>query len=354
MRAFVLAAGLGIRLGPLGEIVPKALLPLGGVPMVRFALDRLGRAGVSEAVVNLHHRADMVRAALGESVCGVKILYSHEPEILGTAGGLKNAEDFLREGGGSFFVLNADILSGADLGAALARHEEGGFLATLILRASADAEKYGLLTVDEAGRLRRFLRASAPGEGGGATREAMFTGQSVMSPALLDHIPAGRPCGISEEVYPPLIESGAPVGGFLTEAYWADVGAPAMYLDATEDLIAGRHVPAIDWPAGEDMLVEGPPLPWGEGLLRPPVLIGEGVSLKSGATAGPFAVLGSGATLGEGVSAENSVIFPGGRVSDAVSLERCIVGPAAFAAPEGGKRFFESVFAGESSEPISF
>ncbi len=356
MRAFVLAAGLGVRLGPLGEIVPKALLPLGGVPMVRFALDRLRRAGVSEVVVNLHHRADEVRTALGESACGVNIHYSHEPEILGTAGGLKKAEDFLREGGGPFFVLNADILSGADLGAALAHHENGGFLATLILRTSADAEKYGLLAVDGAGRLRRFLHASAPGEGvpGGGLEEAMFTGQSVMSPGLLDHILAGRPCGISEEIYPPLIEGGAPIGGFLTKAYWADVGTPARYLDAAEDLIAGRHVPALDWPAGEDTLVEGPPLLWGEGLLRPPVLIGERVRLKRDATAGPFVVLGSGATLGEGACAANSVIFPGGRVGDGVRLERCIVGPAAFAAPVDGKQCFESVFAGESGKPISF
>ncbi|MBT3432394.1 MAG: NTP transferase domain-containing protein, partial [Nitrospinaceae bacterium] len=94
MRAFVLAAGLGIRMGPLGEEIPKALLPLGGVSMVKFALSRLAGVGVSEAVVNIHHRADAIREHLGDSFQGIALHYSHEVEILGTAGGLKKAEEF--------------------------------------------------------------------------------------------------------------------------------------------------------------------------------------------------------------------------------------------------------------------
>ncbi|MBT3820900.1 MAG: NDP-sugar synthase, partial [Nitrospinaceae bacterium] len=299
MRAFVLAAGLGIRMGPLGEEIPKALLPLGGVSMVKFALSRLAGVGVSEAVVNIHHRADAIREHLGDSFQGIALHYSHEVEILGTAGGLKKAEEFLREGGGPFFVLNADIVSNADLEAAMRHHQSGRFLATLILRETKEVEKFGALAVDAAGRLRKFLGASAPGEAAGNLTEAMFTGQSVLSPEFLDNIPAGRSCGISEEVYPPLMESGALIGGCLTTAYWADVGTPARYLEAVFDLLAGRFMPALEWPEGDNTLIEGAPLEWGGGMIHPPVLIGKGVRLERGATAGPFAVLGSGATLEE-------------------------------------------------------
>ena len=354
MRAFVLAAGLGVRMGSLGESVPKLLLPLGGVPVIRFALDRLRRAGVKEAVVNLHHRAEAIRAELGESACGVEIRYSFEPEILGTAGGIKQAEAFLRETGGPFFVLNADIISNADLEVALARHQAGGFLATLVLRTSPEAEKFGLLAVDKAGRLRRFLRAEAPGQPAGALTEGMFTGQSVLSPEFLDHIPPGRPCGISEEVYPPLIEGGALIGALVTNSYWADVGTPARYLDAADDLLAGRFVPGMDWPAGGDVLVEGPSMDWGGGVVHPPVLIGKGVRLGRGASAGPFAVLGGGATLGEGASVAHSVLFPGAEVGEKVSLERCIVGPDALAVSPDGERCIESVFLKGQPPPDSF
>lgn len=352
MRAFVLAAGLGVRMGALGEAYPKALLPLGGVPVVRFALERLRRAGVGEAAVNLHHRAEALQAELGERACGIDIHYSFEPEILGTAGGLKKAEAFLREPGEPFFVLNADVLSGADLGAALAHHRAGGYLATLVLRAAPDAEKFGLLAVDGSGRLRRFLNAGAPGAGAGGETEAMFTGQSVLDPAFLDHIPAGRACGISEEVYPPLIESGAPIGGVLSGAYWADVGTPARYLDAALDLMAGRYIPEMDWPGGEDALLLGGEVDWDEGRVRPPVLIGRGVRLRRGASVGPFAALGSGAILEEGSSVSRTVVFSGGRIGEGASLERCVVGPGASASP-GGK-YFESVFAGDEGKSIPF
>jgi len=344
MRAFVLAAGLGVRMGPLGELLHKALLPLCGVPVIRFALDRLRQAGVKEAVVNLHHRAEEIQSELGKSACSIKVRYSFEPKILGTAGGIKQEEAFLRETGEPFFVLNADIVSNASLKMALERHQAGGFLATLVLRASPNAKKFGLLAVDEMGRLRKFLCSEAPGQPAGSLTEAMFTGQSVLSPDFLDYIPPARPCGISEEVYPSLIKGGAPIGALLTDAYWADVGTPAQYLCATDDLLSGRFVPAMDWPGGGDVLVEGPTMEWGEGVVHPPIVIGKGVSLSRGASAGPFAVLSDGATLGEGASASRSVLFSKAVVGEKVSLEKCIVGPNASASSRNGKRYFKSVF----------
>ena len=114
MRAFVMAAGYGKRLGALGEEIPKPLLPLGGVPLICFALEKLASIGVKEAAVNLHHGAEKIRSALGDYAHGVHIQYFQEPEILGTAGGLKNAEAFLSEKDEPFFVINADAPCGAE------------------------------------------------------------------------------------------------------------------------------------------------------------------------------------------------------------------------------------------------
>ena len=354
MRAFILAAGFGTRMGPLGKEVPKPLLPLGGLPVVGFALERLRHVGVTEAVLNLHHGAEAIRKEIGDRSSGIKIHYSYEEEILGTAGGLKKAESFLRETGEPFFVLNADAVSNADLGAAMTHHKEGGFLATLILRREAEAEKFGALSVDESGRLRQFLKAKAPGAPAGAVTEAMFTGQSVLSPEFLDHIPAGRKCGVSEEVYPPLIESGAPLGGILTEAYWADVGTPSRYLEAGADLLGGKFVPDFDWPAGGYVLVQGKPMAWDEGMIEPPVLIGDDAGLRKGAKAGPFTVLGSGAMLNENAEAVRTVVFPGGNIEENSRLERCIVGPGAVAASLDKDLGFESFFLKGRKQPIPF
>lgn len=349
VRGFILAAGLGARLGPLGHRLPKPLWPLGGLPLIWFALHGLRRAGVREVGINLHHGAEEIRAALGDRPLGLEARFFFEPQILGTAGGLKNAEGFLRERGGPFFVVNADAPSGADLEEALARHVRGGFWATLILRQSPEAGRYGLLAVDEAGRLRRFLQARAPGAPQGRAAEAMFTGLSVLSPAILDHIPAGRPCGISEEVYPRLLEDGAPLGAVLSDACWADVGTPDRFLAAQEDLLAGRFVPEFPWPEGDLVLVTGPALAWGGGWLEPPVLLSSGAQLERGSRAGPFSVLMRDATLLPGASAARTVMFPGSRAAGGAKLDRCIVGPGALADPPGGETFRAVFLDGETS-----
>ncbi|OGL62144.1 MAG: hypothetical protein A3J27_12995 [Candidatus Tectomicrobia bacterium RIFCSPLOWO2_12_FULL_69_37] len=353
MRGFILAAGRGVRLGPLGERLPKPLWPLGGLPLIFFALHKLRLAGVREVGINLHHGAEAVRAAVGERPLGLEARYFFEAEILGTAGGLKNAEGFLCERGEPFFVLNADAPCGADLNGALDHHLRGGFLATLVLRQSPEAGRYGLLAADEGGRLRRFLRARAPGAAQGLLTEAMFTGLSVLSPAVLDRIPGGRPCGISEEIYPPMIAEGVPLGAVLTTAPWADVGTPERFLAAHEDLLAGRFLPEFPWPGEDHVLVAGAPVEWGEGRIEPPVLVSSEARLGRGASAGPFSVLMSGATLLPGASVSRSVVFPGARVAAGARLDRCIVGPGASAA-SAGEEVRRSVFLDGEAGSVPF
>lgn len=353
MRAFVMAAGYGRRLGGLGEEVPKPLLPLGGAPLIDFALAKLAAVGAREAAVNLHHGAERIRSAVGDRARGVDVRYFHEPEILGTAGGLKNAESFLRGVDEPFFVLNADAPCGADLEAALEHHREGGFLATLILRESPEAREYGELAFDEAGRLRRFLGARAPGAPRGESRAAMFTGLSVMSPEMLDHIPAGAASDISKEIYPRLLESGARLGAVSTRAYWIDAGAPSRYLRANADVLSGAFTPDFVWPPEGFVLIEGPPVEWGEGWIDPPALTAPDASLGRGARAGPFTVLMEGATLEGGAAVRETVVFPGGAVGAGSTLERCVVGPGA-RAPAGGAAVRRTVFLSGGRGPESF
>jgi len=335
MRAFVMAAGYGKRLRALGEEIPKPLLPLGGVPLIGFALEKLAAVGVSEVAVNLHHGAEKIRSALGDYAHGVHIHYFHESEILGTAGGIKNAEAFLCEKNESFFVINADAPCGADLKTALDHHLKGDFLATLILRRLPEAQKYGVLKFDEAGRLRSFLDASAPGVPQGELSPAMFTGLSIMSPEMLSHIPAGVESDISTQVYPRLMESDARIGAVLSDSYWMDAGTPTRYLQANMDVMSGEFAPDFNWPPSGFLLIEGPAMKWGEGSLEPPVLIGPDVVIKKNAKAGPFTAIMAGATLGNNAVARESIVFPGGKIDEDSNLKRCIVGPDAVASFSG-------------------
>ncbi|MDE0331429.1 MAG: NDP-sugar synthase [Nitrospinae bacterium] len=337
MRAFVMAAGYGKRLGALGEEIPKPLLPLGGVPLIGFALEKLAAVGVSEVAVNLHHGAEKICSALGDYAHGVHVHYFHEHEILGTAGGIKNAEAFLCEKNEPFFVINADAPCGANLKTALDHHQKGGFLATLILRRSPEAQQYGVLEFDEEGRLRKFLGESAPGSPRGESSQAMFTGLSVMSPEMLSHIPAGKESDISTQIYPSLMESDARIGAILSDSYWMDVGTSTRYLQANMDVMSGEFAPDFNWPPSELLLIEGPAMKWGEGSIEPPVLVGSDVVIQKNAKAGPFTVIMAGATLGYNAVARESIVFPGGKIDENSILERCIVGPEALASYCGGE-----------------
>ena len=288
MRAFVMAAGYGKRLGTLGEEIPKPLIPLGGVPLIGFALEKLAAVGVKEAAVNLHHGAEKIRFALGDYAHGVHLHYFHEPEILGTAGGIKNAEEFLCEHNKPFFVINADAPCGVDLKIALAHHQKGDFIATLILRRSPEAERYGVLEFDESGRLRKFLDAYAPGSPQGELNQAMFTGLSVMSPEMLNHIAAGAASDISAQIYPELIKQDFRVGAVLSDSYWMDAGAPSRYLQVNKDLISGKFAPDFSWPTKEFLLIQGPPHEVGGGKHRAPCIDWPGCCYPQECESGPL------------------------------------------------------------------
>src|SRR6185503_8431039 len=133
MKAMVLAAGLGERMWPLTEDRAKPSLPLLNRPIIAHTLEHLARHGVKEAVINLHYHPESIRGIVSDgSKLGIKVHYSEEPIILGTAGGLKKAEPLL-QGSGSFFLVNSDSLTDCDLTAALKKHRESGALATMVL-----------------------------------------------------------------------------------------------------------------------------------------------------------------------------------------------------------------------------
>ncbi|MDE3018926.1 MAG: nucleotidyltransferase family protein [Nitrospirota bacterium] len=235
MKAMILAAGLGTRLRPLTETQPKPLLPVAGTPLIVWNLLLLRRHGVTEVLINLHHLGPMIEQTLGDGRrYGLTLTYSHEPAILGTGGGIKQAEPFFE--GHPFLVLNGDTLLELDLGALMQAHRERGALATMVLREDPDVERWGPVVVDRTGRI-----LSINGLGrmeGGAAQRLMFAGVHVMHPRLLREVPAGRESSIID-AYVRAITEGEPVYGYRMAGYWSDVGTPERYAQAQRDAEAG-------------------------------------------------------------------------------------------------------------------
>ncbi len=243
MRAMVLAAGFGSRLRPLTDHTPKPLIEVGGKPLIAYPLALLRAAGIREVIINLHHRAGDVRAALGDAAGGLSITYSEEDPILDTGGAIKRVRPFF--GGETFAVLNSDVIMDLDLGAVIARHRARGAVATMVLRPDYQAKKYGIIEVDGQDRIRRFLGRPASVEG--PLTSLMFTGVHVFEPALFDHMPAER-FGIARETYPAMLAAGCPLFGHRFDGYWRVLDTHAGLAEgrwelATAERLAPQHRP---------------------------------------------------------------------------------------------------------------
>jgi len=239
-KAMVLAAGLGTRLRPITDTVPKALVEIDGRPMVDYPLRMLAAAGVEDVVVNLHYLGDAIRAALQGGRYGMRFHYSAEDPILDTGGAIARARDFFA--GEPFFVANCDGLVDPDLAAMWALHQERRAIATLLVRADAAADRYGPLDLDASGRVRRML-GKPPGIDEPLERR-MFCGVHVISPEIFEHMPSRQIFSITRDVYVPLVEAGAALFGFSYGGYWRDLGTIDSLSAARDDRNTKRFDPA--------------------------------------------------------------------------------------------------------------
>lgn len=240
-HAMILAAGFGTRLRPRTDERPKALIPLGGRPMIEYPLRMLAAGGVRRIVVNLHHLGEQIPPALGDGRrFGVRIEYSREDPILDTGGALVRARPFLGEG--PFFLVNCDALLDVDLTALWELHERHDALATLVVRRDPAAARYGPIDLDEEGRIRRFL--GKPETGAGPLERRMFCGVHVLSPGIFERMPEAGAFSITRDVYARAHAAGAPLYGFRYDGTWYDLGTPAA-IDAAEwDLAQGNFRPS--------------------------------------------------------------------------------------------------------------
>ncbi|WP_447984495.1 nucleotidyltransferase family protein [Nitrospira sp. Nam74] len=235
MRAMILAAGLGTRLRPLTDAIPKPLLPVGGTPLIVWNLLLLRHHGIRDVIINLHHLGDLIEKELGDgSTWDMHISYSHEPTILGTGGGLKQAERFFE--GESVLVLNGDTLCDLDVGALRQFHRQQNPLATMVVRDDPDVDRWGALELDAD---HRIVRINGQGRGNkGPVIKRMFAGVHIIHPRLLRTLPAGRESSIID-AYVREIVQGEPVSGYTLHGYWSDVGTPARYAEAQTDVARG-------------------------------------------------------------------------------------------------------------------
>ncbi len=293
IQAFVLGAGLGTRLRPLTDELPKPLVPIFGKPLITFAFDHLIAAGCTKLIVNTHH----LPGAFGKEphYRDVPVTYEFEPVLLETGGGIKNVERHLRPE--PFIVYSGDVLTDIDLEALVAEHFRAGNDVTLALRdtgiASGVAFRDGRV-VDIAGRF-------------GQTGNHDFANVSIWNPTVFPRIPAATKVSFIP-VLLDWIQQGGQIGGLvLNKRRWFNLGSRTAYLEVHRTILEEKWKPKYVTPAE-----------W-------PTRVSKDVIVPASVTLGGFYSIGAGAQIGEDVTIENTIVWPGSQIASRSRLRNCIV-----------------------------
>jgi NDP-sugar pyrophosphorylase family protein len=233
----ILAAGEGTRLRPLTLETSKVLLPVAGVPLIYYTLTWLRSHGVGEVCINLHHLGNRIKELLGDgSQFGVKIHYSIEESLLGTAGGVKKVAHFFDT---TFVVVYGDVLTDFNLSAMVKFHRMKKALATVAVSKVAKPSEVGVVKLKNDGRIVSFVEKPSVGaELGNMASGGIY----ILEKEVLDSIPSQGFCDFAYDVFPKLIKATLPVYGYVLthEDYLIDIGTIDKYLKANEDVKSGK------------------------------------------------------------------------------------------------------------------
>jgi NDP-sugar pyrophosphorylase family protein len=305
LRALILAAGMGSRLGALSDERPKPLLPVCDTPLIRYAIELLRGHGITAIAINLHHHGSLIEKELGDGrELGVHITYSHEDALLGTGGPLKRLQRFLtHEGRQPCLVVNGKILIDVNLHAVVERHVSTGALATMVLKAGAANGVPANVEVSAQGSVTRILNAGTAG-----LHQCVFTGVHVLSPRFIQRLPDGVSDSVRQGYVPALLQH-EHIQGFLIDDYFFEHSTPERYLQGNFNALDGTaHLKHPPGPLrGISPLAHLEPTARIEG----PVLIGDDAHIAKDAVIGPYVVIGHDSFVGPGARLSHSVIWPG-------------------------------------------
>lgn len=306
-KGMILAAGLGTRLIPLTNFLAKPAIPFLNKPLVQYSMDLLGSAGIQDIAVNLHYLPETVREALKDT--GASLRFSHEPEILGTAGGIRKLRDFFQDS--PIVLINGKIYFEGDLKEILAFHEAKNALVTMVVVPRTGNEYFNPVFVDQQSCIAGFRKGySPPQEQTANYSQWVYTGIQVIDPEVLKKIPAGFSDTV-RDIYPALIREKR-VAAFVSKSYWCECSTPERYLSKSVEVLQKKGLQNLGYNIsadGCDKVISDTRVKIprssriNRAVLWDQVELGEGCSISNCILIGPI-------TLPDHFKVENSIVSP--------------------------------------------
>jgi len=333
MKAMILAAGKGTRVRPITYTIPKPMIPILQKPVMEFLLELLRQHGFDQIMVNVSHLAEEIENYFRDGQrFGVQIAYSFEGKIdddgklvgeaIGSAGGMRRIQDFSPFFDDTFVVLCGDALIDLDLSAAVKWHKSKGSIATIITKSVPQEEvsSYGVVVTDEDGRIKAFQEKPSTEE---ALSTNINTGIYIFEPEVFEYIPSGVEYDIGSQLFPKLVEIGAPFHAIAMDFEWVDIGKVPDYWRAIHGVLKGEiknvqipgHEVAPGIYTGLNVAVN-----WDKVDITGPVYIGGMTRIEDGAKIVGPAMIGPNCWICSGATVEKSVIFEWSRLGPGIRL----------------------------------
>ncbi|MEM9927062.1 MAG: NDP-sugar synthase [Cyanobacteria bacterium P01_D01_bin.50] len=333
MKAMILAAGKGTRVRPITYTTPKPMIPILQKPVMEFLLELLRQHGFDQIMVNVSHLAEEIESYFRDGQrFGVEIGYSFEGSIddngklvgkaVGSAGGMRKIQDFKTFFDDTFIVLCGDALIDLDLTAAVKWHREKGSIATIITKTvpREEVSSYGIVVTDDEGRIKEFQEKPSVEE---AKSTNISTGIYIFEPEIFEHIPSGVEYDIGGDLFPKLVEMGAPFYAKAMNFEWVDIGKVPDYWRAIRGVLSGE-IKNVQIPGNQ--VKEGiytglnVAVNWDKVDITGPVYIGAMTKIEDGAKIVGPVYIGPSCCVCSGATVENSVIFEYSRLGPGVRL----------------------------------
>jgi mannose-1-phosphate guanylyltransferase / phosphomannomutase len=324
MKAVVMAGGEGSRLRPLTLVRPKPMLPVVNRPVLGHILYLLKQHNITDVIMTVQYLASQIQDYYGDGRnFGMNIEYAVEESPLGTAGSVRNAADRLCPDE-PLLVISGDALTDFDLTALLAEHKRRGAVLTMALTHVPNPLEYGVINIREDGRVLQFLEKPSWGS---VTSDTVNTGIYALEPEVLQRIPPNTRLDWSQDVFPGMLSSGAPLYGHVVEGYWCDIGAIPEYQKANTDLLNGRlHLGDLGQRIGPDIWCGGNVSIDSDVQLFGPIYLGEEVKIKRGVIVQGPSVIRDYTILDDRARVHHSIIWRNCYIGEGATLHGAVIG----------------------------
>ncbi|MGB9856657.1 MAG: sugar phosphate nucleotidyltransferase [Dictyoglomaceae bacterium] len=321
MKALILAGGKGVRLLPLTKILPKPMLPIANRPFLHYIIDLLKHYGIKEIVLSLGYKSEEIKKYFedGEKF-GVKIYYVEESFPLGTAGAIKNAESFFED---TFLIFNGDIMTDINLEHLINFHKNKKPLVTIALTKVDDPSSYGVIELDNEGKIKKFIEKPKKEE---APTNFINAGIYVFEKEIFNFIPSGREVSLEREIYPLLLKENIPMYGFEYKGYWLDIGNLQKYLKANKDILLGKvKLPNINLERRNNVIIGENVEIHPKAKIEGPIIIGDGTIISKDAEINSISIIGKEVFIDKKAKIKESVIWDKAKIGENSYVENSVV-----------------------------